>query len=55
MIKSVHLRKEGWAHNTSLTPPLFIETSVPLKPAKWAGMYLCVKIIDFDYFYDFDI
>ena len=34
MIKSVHLRKDGWAHTTSLTPPLFIETSVPLKPAK---------------------
>ena len=37
---------------TNITPPLF---SACTKLGRWAAVYLCVRSIDFAYFYDFDI
>jgi len=48
------LRGEVWAHKTSFTPPLYY-LSACTKTEKWSVMYLCVRVIDFDSFYDFDI
>ena len=50
----ISIRRDVWVHKTSLTPPLFIEVPV-LSLGKWVVMYLCVSVINFTSFYDFDI
>jgi hypothetical protein len=45
-------RGEVWAHTINLTPPLFIEVSVPSQGSERS--YICVRDIDF-FFYDFGI
>jgi len=39
------LRRDDWAHKTSLTTPF--NWGVCTKPGRWAVMYLSVKVIDF--------
>ena len=48
-------KKRGWAHKTSLTPPLFIEVPVPSQEIGWSVVYWCFSGIDFASFYDFNI
>ena len=43
---NINSRKwEVWDHNTSKTPPLFIEMPVPSKECDWSCV--CVRGIDF--------
>ena len=39
-------RRVFWAHKTSVTPPYFIEVSVPSQESEHVVMYLCVTGIN---------